>query len=117
MKNLLLDDQSGASLAEYALILALIACACFAAVQNTGETVRGKLSLDIVGAVYGTPNTGTEASGENPTSGSGGDTASSDDGSESSDDDGGGGKKGKGKKSNPHGGGPGNDNGKGNDDK
>ena len=116
MKNRLFDDQSGASLAEYALILALVACACFAAVQNTGETVRSKLSLDIVGAVYGSPNTGTESSGENPTSGSGGDTASSDDDSEGSDD--GGGKKGKkDKHANPHGGGPGHDNGKGNDDK
>jgi Flp pilus assembly pilin Flp len=117
MKNLLKDDQSGASLSEYALLLALIACACIAAIGSTGETVRSKFNVDFAGAVYGTSSPAAEAAAENPVSGSGGDTAASDDGSQSGDEDAGGKKGKKDKHAHPHGGGPGNDNGKGNDDK
>jgi len=115
MKNRLLHDQSGASLAEYAMVLALVALGCFAAIQNTGQTVRRKLTVDFAGAVYGTTSTGAQS--ENPGNGSGGVTAPSDDGSQSSDDGPGDKKNKKEKHVHPHGGGPGNDNGKGNDDK
>lgn len=38
------DDERGASLVEYALMLALIAMVCIAAVSALGETVSGSFS-------------------------------------------------------------------------
>jgi Flp pilus assembly pilin Flp len=113
MRNHLFDDQSGASLAEYALILALIACACFAALQNTDEAVRRKFNVDFVGAVYGNNSPEVESPNNHP----GSDNASADDGSLSKNDESGDKKGKKPKQIHPHAGGAGSDNGKGNDDK
>lgn len=118
MNQRLHDDQSGASLAEYALILALVAVGCFAAIQNTGQSVRGKLNLDFAAAVYGTSSPGPIASsGGTPTTSSGSTAVGSEGDSQSGSDDPGTKKGKKDKQVHPHGGGPGHDHGKGNDDK
>ena len=38
------DDERGATLVEYALLLALIAIVCIAALTSLGETVSGSFS-------------------------------------------------------------------------
>jgi pilus assembly protein Flp/PilA len=48
------DDEKGASLVEYALLVALIAVVCIAAVTLLGKNASSK--FDSVGQSIGTPN-------------------------------------------------------------
>ena len=110
MKNRLLQDESGASLAEYVMLLALIACACITAVGNTGGTVRKKFGVDFAGAIYRPASTTPVVVTEPPGNTGSGSDASGDDGALSGNDDGSGHKTEKEKHVHPH------DNGKGSDD-